>query len=314
MADLQHELNLSICKTCAVQYAQTSLRSYKLGDELEGDGCPICLDPRQYVPATGQSWTSWATLELDHTTKLVPEPDDERIIRIVTEPPIGIGQTPFVICTSSGILIWDCGSYLSQDTVDSILALTSPSKPLLGIAISHPHFFGASVMWAKNLGCKVFMCELDREWFMRKEDSEAVDVVEFWKGERKNFGEALTVIRCGGHFPGSCVLHWNRSLESLPTSITSLTKKGVVFCSDTFMVAPDRKTLSFMWSYPNQIPLPPKDVQTIWNSLRPFQFDDIYGAWPGRLCLNEGRERLLDAARYFVKMEGWEEGQFVFDD
>ena len=35
------------CRTCAVEYA-----------EPLPDVCPICADERQYVPATGQAWTT----------------------------------------------------------------------------------------------------------------------------------------------------------------------------------------------------------------------------------------------------------------
>ncbi|KAJ9128353.1 hypothetical protein QFC24_000646 [Naganishia onofrii] len=42
--------------------------------------CPICLDPRQFVPATGQSWTSLRKLaEEEHTNKIVPDQEDKRV-------------------------------------------------------------------------------------------------------------------------------------------------------------------------------------------------------------------------------------------
>jgi hypothetical protein len=53
---------------------------------------------------------------------------------------------------------------------------------------------------------------------------------------------------CEGHFPGSCVLHWDQQDGSVYRP-----RDGLVLCSDTFMVAPDRKTISFMYSYPNQV-------------------------------------------------------------
>jgi rubredoxin len=38
-----------ICKTCGVQFAER---------ETPPEGCPICLDQRQYVGYQGQQWTT----------------------------------------------------------------------------------------------------------------------------------------------------------------------------------------------------------------------------------------------------------------
>ncbi|KZT29635.1 hypothetical protein NEOLEDRAFT_1153594 [Neolentinus lepideus HHB14362 ss-1] len=289
----------SICTTCAAQYSASGLRPYRIGEEAFGDGCPICLDERQYVLPTGQAWTSWRELDRKHTMSLQPEPKDSRIVRIVTEPKIGqIGQTPFLIRTSEGSLIWDCGPYLSPSVVESILSTTSPSKPLLGIAISHPHFFNSSVTWARKLGCKVYICVADKEWFMRKD--------EFVDDKR------LTGALRGRHFPGSCVLHWDRSTDA-PEEF-SLLRTGVLFCSDTFKIAIDRRMMTFMWSYPNYIPLPPKAVQKIWQSLRPFNFNDIYSAWPGDIAYGHGKAKVLKSARRFIEMEGWGSNDFALEE
>ncbi|EPQ52683.1 hypothetical protein GLOTRDRAFT_46948 [Gloeophyllum trabeum ATCC 11539] len=297
----------SICATCAAQYTASSLRPYRIGEEGTGDGCPICLDERQYVAPTGQAWTSWRELDGKHATRLEPDGRDPRIVRILTEPKAGaIGQTPFIIPSLDGSLIWDCSPYLSPSGVESILSLTSSSKPLLGMAISHPHFFCSSVTWARKLGCKVYICATDKEWFMRKDSF----VDEYY---RKNVGIPLTVecIFSPGHFPGSCVLHWDRSMEQ---SESSLPQTGVIFCSDTCKIAVDRRRMTFMWSYPNYIPLPPKDVQKIWQSLRPFQFGDIYSAWPGEIAFGNGKEKVLNSARRFIEMEGWGKNEYALEE
>ncbi|KZT21752.1 hypothetical protein NEOLEDRAFT_1138952 [Neolentinus lepideus HHB14362 ss-1] len=304
-----HDDNRSICTTCGIQYTSTNRRPYRTGDEESGDGCVICLDERQYVAPTGQNWTTWRKIEEDYKTELVSEEKDRRVVRIMTEPSFGIGQTPFVVNSYRGSVIWDCQAYLSDSAVAQILASTA-DKPLLGIAISHPHFYGSSVTWARKLGCKVFISAKDKEWFVR-DDRNVAEVVEFWEGDRKVFADGLTMIRCGGHFPGSCVLHWDRSFEppepNLPTT-------GVVFCSDTFGIGSDHSKISFMYSYPNMIPLPPWDIQALWHSLRPFAFEDIYGAWPGNLSYGEGRSKVLKSARRFIEMEGWTKGEWKLED
>src|SRR5256885_4744196 len=40
-----------------------------------------------------------------------------------------------------------------------------------------------------------------------------------------------------------------------------------------------RSFVSFMYSYPNLIPLPPSAVQHIVDSVEPFAFDRLYGAF-----------------------------------
>ncbi|KAJ1043675.1 hypothetical protein NDA11_007282 [Ustilago hordei] len=64
---------------------------------------------------------------------------------------------------------------------------------------------------------------------------------------------SVTLIRCGGHFPGSKALDWDRDAES---QLCPDAKGVAVFCADTLMVMPDGKRLSFAYSFPNNnIPL-----------------------------------------------------------
>jgi hypothetical protein len=44
----------------------------------------------------------------------------------------------------------------------------------------------------------------------------------------------------------------------------------------------DRRSLSFMYSYPNYIPLNGASVRRIASAVEPLAFDRIYGAWCGR--------------------------------
>lgn len=52
----------------------------------------------------------------------------------------------------------------------------------------------------------------------------------------------------GSHFPGSSVLHWDRSSEPGDGP-----KTGVLLTADTMMVCPDLRGFTFMWSYPNMV-------------------------------------------------------------
>ena len=46
-----------------------------------------------------------------------------------------------------------------------------------------------------------------------------------------------------------------------------------------------------MWSYPNLVPLPAREVERIGAALEPWAFERIYGAWWDRVVLvgREGR-------------------------
>ncbi len=69
--------------------------------------------------------------------------------------------------------------------------------------------------------------------------------INYWTGETLDLGQGITLIRCGGHFDGSAVLHWADGADG----------KGVLMTGDTIMVVPDTRWMSFMYSYPNLVPL-----------------------------------------------------------
>ena len=48
---------------------------------------------------------------------------------------------------------------------------------------------------------------------------------------------------------------------------------------DILQVASDRRWVSFMYSFPNYIPLPAVEIDRIVAALDPFAFDRVYGAW-----------------------------------
>ena len=314
---IEEDFELLICKTCGTQYP------VRESNELDLENvCQPCLDPRQYVPEQGQQWTKASNWLLSSPSnqfecELKQEKNDSRLYRIITKnTTIGIGETPFVILTKDGIVIWDCCALYTAEMFESIKRLCNEHQlSIVGIAISHPHFYTSSLTWAKALQTKIYISHLDKEWFQRKDEGLAKDKVVFFESDTLVLLPGITIVRCGGHFDGSCVLHWDRQKAGTPTKIIQqqkhkLPSTGVVFCSDTFGPGMDRKTITFMWSYPNMIPLPPKDVLQIWHSMQPFQFDEIIGAWPGKYVQTEARAHLLKSAKLFVKMEGYDTNKF----
>jgi glyoxylase-like metal-dependent hydrolase (beta-lactamase superfamily II) len=155
---------------------------------------------------------------------------------------------------------------------------------LAAIAISHPHFYASMIEWSHRFGrVPVYLHAADRQWVMRPDP-----VIEHWEGESRAILPGVAMIRCGGHFPGSSVLHWDR---------------GALLTGDTIMVVPDRAHVSFMWSYPNLVPLPASEVRRITAAVRPYGYDRIYGGWWDRVIASGAKAAVeASAARYLARV------------
>ncbi|NUR77156.1 MAG: MBL fold metallo-hydrolase, partial [Thermoleophilia bacterium] len=138
------------------------------------------------------------------------------------------------------------------------------------------------VEWAHAFGCPIYLHEAERKWVMRPDPA-----VRFWDGETHELGGGLTLVRCGGHFDGAQALHWG--------------ERRALLSGDIVMVIPDRRYVSFMYSYPNLIPLPPSKVQRIADALAPFEFDTIYGAWWDRFVAAAGSAVVRRSADRYIR-------------
>jgi hypothetical protein len=63
----------------------------------------------------------------------------------------------------------------------------------------------------------------------------------------------------------------------------------------------DRRWVSFMYSYPNLIPLSAAAVRRIADSIRPFRFARIYGAWDGRQVTVGGPDAVERSAERYLR-------------
>jgi hypothetical protein len=105
----------------------------------------------------------------------------------------------------------------------------------------------------------------------------------------------MTLIRCGGHFAGGTVMHWKGAR----------TGKGALFTGDIAMVAQDRRHVTFMFSFPNYIPLNATAVKRIAAAVEPYAFDDIYGAWTNLHVRGGGKAAFAaSVARYLKAISG----------
>jgi hypothetical protein len=70
---------------------------------------------------------------------------------------------------------------------------------------------------------------------------------------------------------------------------------------DILTVVSDRRYVSFMYSYPNLIPLPASAVQRIVAAVEPYSFDRIYGAWWERVVQQDGKPAVRRSARRYIE-------------
>ncbi|MBV9251958.1 MAG: hypothetical protein JO227_22295, partial [Acetobacteraceae bacterium] len=109
----------------------------------------------------------------------------------------------------------------------------------------------------------------------------------------------LQLIRCGGHFAGGTVLHWAQGAEG----------RGALLSGDIVQVVPDRRWVSFMYSYPNYIPLGAAAVERIVEALEPFAFERIYGAFPKMTIKQDGKGALRRSAERYLRAIGVTEAE-----
>ncbi|KAL1411864.1 hypothetical protein Q8F55_002839 [Vanrija albida] len=292
---------LPVCATCATQYPGPR-------DDCELE-CwpllnlgPVCEDPRQWVPGTGQAWTSLHQLvKGGRRNHLLRDVEDPRISLIATEPFFAIGQTPIVLETAEGSVIWDCSAVITEPLVAHLVAL---KRPLKAIAISHPHFFCTSLTWARALGVPLYINELDREWYARAGSLREGEVV-FWRGTHA-LTASITLVECGGHFPGSSVLYWDRGGEPLLSEADARAPdSGLLLVADTIMVQPTQKGFTFMWSYPNAIPLHPTDVLHIQKVLAEYDYDSVTCSWPDRWVRAGAKRQMDESVETYLSATQW---------
>ncbi len=57
---------------------------------------------------------------------------------------------------------------------------------------------------------------------------------------------------------------------------------------------------SFMWSYPNLLPLPSSEVERIADRVKPLQFDKVFGIMPPMEIPVDGSEVVQRSARRYI--------------
>jgi glyoxylase-like metal-dependent hydrolase (beta-lactamase superfamily II) len=261
-----------LCRTCGVEHANKS------------EVCAICADERQWVPREGQQWATLEQLAAEGMRSQVM-PIEDGLVAIGSSPAFGIGQLGKLVCTDAGNVLWDPSGFLD----DAAIAAVSERGTLIAIVASHPHMYGAQVEWSHRLGgVPVNVNAADAEWVMRPDP-----VIRQWS-ETLQLTPSLSVIRVGGHFPGSAVACWRDGADG----------RGVLLVGDTVFPNPDRRTVGFLRSYPNLLPLSGGVVQRMADTVASLDFDRIYGLFTNSIDSDGHAAVQRSAARHAAWVRG----------
>jgi hypothetical protein len=268
-----------LCVTCGTQFAESAKPPMR---------CAICEDERQYVGPDGQKWTTLEELRSTHKNTIKQE--EPSLYSINTEPRFGIGQRAFLLQTPSGNVLWDCVALLDDATIAKIKDLGGVAD----IAISHPHYYATMVEWSRAFGdAPVHLHEAERQWVMRPDSC-----IRFWEGRAHELRDGLKLVSTGGHFDGYQVLHW-------PSGALG---RGVLMAGDQPQICMDPKQVTFMYSYPNYIPLDAPAIRHIVECLSPLAYDRLYGAFftRGKGLIDANAKQIVQrsATRYLRAIQG----------
>jgi hypothetical protein len=259
-----------ICDTCGTQFEPAAAAPSR---------CPVCEDERQYVGWAGQRWMTMEALARSHAVEIGSEGG---VTTLSLRPGFAIDQRAFLIPHGRQNLMWESLSLVTPEAVAQIEARGGVSA----IAISHPHFYSSMTEWSEALGgVPIYLHEADRGWVRRESPH-----LRFWSGERLELSDELELIHLPGHFPGSSGLWWKTGPRS----------EGCLFPGDALQVVMDRRHVTFMYSYPNAIPLGPSVVRGLQRSVARLRFQDVYGFTRGRQIIGHGKSAVDESFRRYL--------------
>ena len=264
-----------ICATCAVESAE------------QPDVCAICADERQWVPASGQRWTTLDELRAQgyraHLEELEPD-----LYAITSSPSAGIGQQSKLVVTPEGSLLWDPIGFLDDDggRADPARSARSARSPRATRTCTASRSSGAAP-WATR------PCSSPRP--TPAGSTAPTPSSRRGRGEREVL-PGVTLSQPGGHFPGSAVAHWAAGADG----------KGVLLSGDTIFANPDRQSVAFMRSYPNHLPLSGAVARRVADHVDRLEFDRLYGNFANVIAADAKEVVRRSADRHI----GWANGDF----
>lgn len=271
-----------ICETCGTQFAPSALPPGQ---------CPICKDERQYVGWQGQRWITPKDLAAQHSLRIGV---DGGLLAIDMNERFAIPQRALLLPTNVGNILWECLSLVTTEAVGRLKERGGVDR----IVISHPHFYSSMVDWSEALGgVPISLHADDKAWVQRSSP-----LIEYWRTDTLSLGDGVTLLRTGGHFPGSTALHWDVGTAG----------GGALFVGDSPQVAANRRSVGFLYSYPNFVPMCKSSVFQMRKRLAPLAFDDVYGFSWGRNIIGKGRAAVdVSFDRYLAIMDGCTESHLA---
>ena len=155
-----------------------------------------------------------------------------------------------------------------------------------GLVLFPPLPNSCMVEWAERFNATIYLHADDQQWVMRPDPR-----IVFWTGETHQLPGDITLVRLGGHFPGGTVLHWPQGANG----------KGALLTGDIITVVADRRWVSFMYSYPNLIPLPAAEVARIRDAIKPYAFNRIYAAWFDTIVPEDAHGAVMRSADRYIE-------------
>lgn len=257
-----------ICETCGVQYSNS---------ETPPDECIICNEERQYVNPSGQTWTTLEEMQASGFYQNEISEITDNLLMLQTKPKYAIGQSAYLIQNKGFNLLWDCITYLDEETIRQIKG----KGGIDAIALSHPHYYASQVEWAETFDALIYIHEDDRQFITRESER-----IRYWQGDSLALHPTITLHRIGGHFKGAAIAHWTKD-------------NGKLFTGDVIRVAADRNWATFMYSYPNFIPLSSKVVKRMANQVKQLSFEQLYDAFQ-RVMEMDARQKVLNSAARYI--------------
>ncbi len=258
-----------LCVTCGVEYEPS---------QAPPDACAICEDERQYVPASGQRWTTVEQLRAAGQSVSVFEVADK--FWGLCAGDVGIEQQAALIQTDAGNLLFDVPGLIDDESVAKVHELGG----IAAIVASHPHMYGVQSAWSAAFDdAPIWIAEADQEWLGRHTSS-----VRLWS-EPFEVLPGILLDQVGGHFPGSTVAVWSHGADG----------RGVMLAGDAIFPVADGN-VTFLRSYPNRIPMSAHVVERIAAQVDQYEFDVLFnnfGASAGpdaRSIVNRSARRYAD--------------------
>ena len=170
-----------ICTTCGTQFAEAA---------QPPASCPICEDPRQYVPGPASAGRRSRSSRGDHANRVA---DERELTGVGTEPSFAIGQRALLVRVrraTDDVGLRDAARRRERRRVSSVAAAwrRSPSRTPT-----------TTRGWSSGPTASAAPSTCTPTTALGHAPGPRV---ELWDGETQDLGAGLTLLRCGGHFAG----------------------------------------------------------------------------------------------------------------